>query len=86
MVRNNETQTYEDAEVKVLAKEDNKYEVTIPAFSDMDGVPGQVGPVTFEATGTESEGNTVLTAENRCFLHIQPLLRRRASSRSYRGF
>ncbi len=67
VVRNNETQTYEEAEVKVLAKEDNKYEVTIPAFSDMDGVPGQVGPVTFEATGTESEGNTVLTAENQEF-------------------
>ena len=67
VVRNNETQTYEEAEVKVLAKEDNKYEVTIPAFSDMDGVPGQVGPVTFEATGIESEGNTVLTAENQEF-------------------
>lgn len=67
VVRNNETQTYEEAEVKVLAKEDNKYEVTIPAFSDMDGVPGQVGPVTFEATGTESEGNTVLTADNQEF-------------------
>lgn len=67
VVRNNETQTYEEAQVKVLAKEDNKYEVTIPAFSDMDGVPGQVGPVTFEATGTESEGNTVLTAENQEF-------------------
>ena len=67
VVRNNETQTYEDAEVKVLAKEEGKYEVTIPAFSDMDGVPGQVGPVTFEATGTESEGNTVLTAENQEF-------------------
>lgn len=67
VVRNNETQTYEEAEVKVLAKEDNKYEVTIPAFSDMDGVPGQVGPVTFEATGTESEGNTVLIAENQEF-------------------
>lgn len=67
VVRNNETQTYEEAEVKVLAKEDNKYEVTIPAFSDMDGVHGQVGPVTFEATGTESEGNTVLTAENQEF-------------------
>ena len=67
VVRNNETQTYEEAEVKVLAKEDNKYEVTIPAFSDMDGVPGQVGPVTFEATGTESESNTVLTAENQEF-------------------
>lgn len=67
VVRNNETQTYEEAEVKVLAKEDGKYEVTIPAFSDMDGVPGQVGPVTFEATGTESEGNTVLTAENQEF-------------------
>lgn len=67
VVRNNETQTYEEAEVKVLAKEDNKYEVTIPAFSDMDGVPGQVGPVTFEATGTESEDNTVLTAENQEF-------------------
>lgn len=67
VVRNNETQTYEEAEVKVLAKEDNKYEVIIPAFSDMDGVPGQVGPVTFEATGTESEGNTVLTAENQEF-------------------
>lgn len=67
VVRNNETQTYEDAEVKVLAKEEGKYEVTIPAFSDMDGVPGQVGPVTFEASGTESEGNTVLTAENQEF-------------------
>ena len=67
VVRNNETQTYEDAEVKVLAKGEGKYEVTIPAFSDMDGVPGQVGPVTFEATGTESEGNTVLTAENQEF-------------------
>ena len=67
VVRNNETQTYEDAEVKVLAKEEGKYEVTIPAFSNMDGVPGQVGPVTFEATGTESEGNTVLTAENQEF-------------------
>lgn len=67
VVRNNETQTYEEAEVKVLAKEKGKYEVTIPAFSDMDGVPGQVGPVTFEATGTESEGNTVLTAENQEF-------------------
>lgn len=69
VVRNNETQTYEEAEVKVLAKEEGKYEVTIPAFSDMDGVPGQVGPVTFEATGTESEGNTVLTAENQEFTH-----------------
>lgn len=67
VVRNNETQTYEEAEVKVLAKEEGKYEVTIPAFSDMDGVSGQVGPVTFEATGTESEGNTVLTAENQEF-------------------
>lgn len=67
VVRNNETQTYEEAEVKVLAKEEGKYEVTIPAFSDMDGVPGQVGPVTFEATGTKSEGNTVLTAENQEF-------------------
>ena len=67
VVRNNETQTYEEAEVKVLAKEEGKYEVTIPAFSDMHGVPGQVGPVTFEATGTESEGNTVLTAENQEF-------------------
>lgn len=67
VVRNNETQTYEEAEVKVLAKEEGKYEVTIPAFSDMDGVPGQVGPVTFEATGIESEGNTVLTAENQEF-------------------
>lgn len=67
VVRNNETQTYEEAEVKVLAKEEGKYEVTIPAFSDMDAVPGQVGPVTFEATGTESEGNTVLTAENQEF-------------------
>lgn len=67
VVRNNETQTYEEAEVKVLAREEGKYEVTIPAFSDMDGVPGQVGPVTFEATGTESEGNTVLTAENQEF-------------------
>lgn len=67
VVRNNETQTYEEAEVKVLAKEEGKYEVTIPAFSDMDGVPGQVGPVTFEATGTESEGNTVLIAENQEF-------------------
>ena len=67
VVRNNETQTYEEAEVKVLAKEEGKYEVTIPAFSDMDVVPGQVGPVTFEATGTESEGNTVLTAENQEF-------------------
>lgn len=67
VVRNNETQTYEEAEVKVLAKEEGKYEVTIPAFSYMDGVPGQVGPVTFEATGTESEGNTVLTAENQEF-------------------
>lgn len=67
VVRNNETQTYEEAEVKVLAKGEGKYEVTIPAFSDMDGVPGQVGPVTFEATGTESEGNTVLTAENQEF-------------------
>lgn len=67
VVRNNETQTYEEAEVKVLAKEEGKYEVTIPAFSDMDGVPGQVGPVTFEASGTESEGNTVLTAENQEF-------------------
>ena len=67
VVRNNETQTYEEAEVKVLAKEEGKYEVTIPAFSDMDGVPGQVGPVTFEATVTESEGNTVLTAENQEF-------------------
>lgn len=67
VVRNNETQTYEEAEVKVLAKEEGKYEVTIPAFSDMDCVPGQVGPVTFEATGTESEGNTVLTAENQEF-------------------
>lgn len=67
VVRNNETQTYEEAEVKVLAKEEGKYEVTIPTFSDMDGVPGQVGPVTFEATGTESEGNTVLTAENQEF-------------------
>ena len=67
VVRNNETQTYEEAEVKVLVKEEGKYEVTIPAFSDMDGVPGQVGPVTFEATGTESEGNTVLTAENQEF-------------------
>ena len=62
VVRGTDTKTYENAEVSVLAKGENKYAVTIPAFSDMDQTEGTIGKLTFEATGVEDGGTLKLTA------------------------
>ena len=62
VVRGTDTKTYENAEVSVLAKGENKYAVTIPSFSDMDQVEGTIGKLTFEATGVEENGTLKLTA------------------------
>lgn len=68
VVRNNETQTYEDAEVKVLAKEEGKYEVVLPEFADMDTAEGTsagtIGKLTFVADGEEADGKLKLTASS----------------------
>ena len=62
VVRGTETKTYENAEVSVLAKGENKYAVTIPSFTDMDQMEGTIGKLTFEATGVEENGTLKLTA------------------------
>ena len=62
VVRGTDTKTYENAEVSVLAKGENKYAVTIPSFSDMDEMEGTIGKLTFEATGVEENGTLKLTA------------------------
>ena len=62
VVRGTDTKTYENAEVSVLAKGENKYAVTIPAFTDMDANEGTIGKLTFEATGVEDGGTLKLTA------------------------
>ena len=67
VVRGTNTQTYENAEVSVLAKGEGMYEVTLPKFSDMDNVPGEWGPITFQATGAEESGKVVLTATDQEF-------------------
>lgn len=68
VVRNNETQTYEEAEVKVLAKEEGKYEVVLPEFADMDTAEGTsagtIGKLTFVADGEEADGMLKLTASS----------------------
>ena len=67
VVRGTNTQTYEDAAVSVLAKGEGMYEVTLPKFSDMDNVPGELGPITFQAKGVEENGKVVLTATDQEF-------------------
>ena len=62
VVRGTDTKTYENAEVSVLAKGENKYAVTIPSFTDMDQMEGTIGKLTFEATGVEENGTLKLTA------------------------
>ena len=62
VVRGTDTKTYENAEVSVLAKGENKYAVTIPSFTDMDQTEGTIGKLTFEATGVEENGTLKLTA------------------------
>ena len=62
VVRGTDTKTYDNAEVSVLAKGENKYAVTIPSFSDMDELEGTIGKLTFEATGEEENGTLKLTA------------------------
>ena len=67
VVRGTDTKTYENAEVSVLAKGEGMYEVTLPKFSDMDNVPGEWGPITFQAKGVEESGKVVLTATDQEF-------------------
>jgi hypothetical protein len=67
VVRGTNTQTYENAEVSVLAKGEGMYEVTLPKFSGMDNVPGEWGPITFQAKGVEESGKVVLTATDQEF-------------------
>ena len=62
VVRGTDTKAYENAEVSVLAKGENKYAVTIPSFTDMDATEGTIGKLTFEATGVEENGTLKLTA------------------------
>ena len=62
VVRGTDTKAYENAEVSVLAKGENKYAVTIPSFTDMDATEGTIGKLTFEATGIEENGTLKLTA------------------------
>ena len=62
VVRGTDTKAYENAEVSVLAKGENKYAVTIPSFTDMDATEGTIGKLTFEATGVEDGGTLKLTA------------------------
>ena len=62
VVRGTDTKAYENAEVSVLAKGENKYAVTIPSFTDMDQKEGTIGKLTFEATGVEDGGTLKLTA------------------------
>ena len=62
VVRGTDTKAYENAEVSVLAKGENKYAVTIPSFTDMDANEGTIGKLTFEATGVEENGTLKLTA------------------------
>ena len=67
VVRGDDNKEYVDAEVSVLDKGEGIYEITLPMFSDMDGVPGEVGPVMFQANGVEEDGKVVLTATDKAF-------------------
>ena len=65
IVRGANHKVYNDAEVKVLAKGEGKYEVTLPEFADMDLTnSGTVGKIVFTANGEEVDGVLKLTAEN----------------------
>ena len=64
---NGKSESYEDAKVSVLAKGNGVYEITLPKFSDLDGVPGEIGPVMFQANGVEEDGKVVLTATDQKF-------------------
>ena len=64
---NGKSESYEDAKVSVLAKGNGVYEITLPKFSDLDGVPGEIGPVMFQANGVEEGGKVVLTATDQKF-------------------
>ena len=64
---NGKSESYEDAKVSVLAKGNGVYEITLPKFSELDGVPGEIGPVMFQANGVEEDGKVVLTATDQKF-------------------
>lgn len=68
VVRGTDSQTYEDAEVSVLAKGEGKYEVVLPEFADMDKAEGTsagtIGKLTFVADGEEADGILKLTASS----------------------
>ena len=64
---NGKSESYEDAKVSVLAKGNGVYEITLPKFSDLDDVPGEIGPVMFQANGVEEDGKVVLTATDQKF-------------------
>ena len=65
VVRGKASQSYEDAAVSVLEKGNGVYEVTLPAFSDMDTPKSDViKEITFEAKGEEVDGNLHLTAKS----------------------
>ena len=64
---NGKSESYEDAKVSVLTKGEGVYEITLPKFSDLDGVPGEIGPVMFQANGVEEDGKVVLTATDQAF-------------------
>ena len=64
---NGKSESYEDAKVSVLAKGNGVYEITLPKFSNLDGVPGEIGPVMFQANGVEEDGKVVLTATDQKF-------------------
>ena len=68
VVRGTASQTYEDAEVSVLAKGEGKYEVVLPEFADMDTAEGTsagtIGKLTFVADGEEADGKLKLTASS----------------------
>lgn len=68
VVRGTASQTYEDAEVSILAKGEGKYEVVLPEFADMDTAEGTsagtIGKLTFVADGEEADGKLKLTASS----------------------
>lgn len=68
VVRGTASQTYEDAEISVLAKGEGKYEVVLPEFADMDTAEGTsagtIGKLTFVADGEEADGKLKLTASS----------------------
>ena len=69
---NGKSESYEDAKVSVLTKGEGVYEITLPKFSDLDGVPGEIGPVMFQANGVEEDGKVVLTATDQAFKLTNP--------------